>query len=340
MIDRNKHPDWPEFIPASGSRLGGVHKDKKQRVTEAMCDLQLAMAGLAMRGEGELPALELIEASEALARAGSVFLRKLVLDRGRLLDDEVLESLNMKLRPVRNIPQAARRNVELSLRIDGGVLQIERTADGNDVPIIPPEVRTIAAGRQGYSILVEWPLPGAVDCIPVGDYVSWKLSSDQLFDVTSDRAMSCNEWLGQQVVLLDNRGITLEKMLRTVANFEGAHSLYTGRLMTMKGEKPSGAAKEPHLHIVKNLALFGVSYMDSIVIETAQYLFRHLLDEPSISSPKGDIYLAIPEIQCSSTDYSVSNRPSWLSYRGGVVIVLERNPGIVRHRIRAPTRRI
>ena len=338
MADDSNNPDWPKFIPTSGSRLGGVHKDKKQRITEAMYDLKLAMAGLAMRGEGKHPILELIEASQSLARAGSMFLRKLVLDRRRLLDDEVLESLNMKLRPVRNIPQAVRRNVEVSFFMDNGVVQFERIADGNGNPIIPPEVRTIVAGRQGYSFQIEWPLLGAIDCIPKGEYVSWTLSPDQLFDIASDREMNCDEWLSQQIILLDNRGITLEKILRTIAIFEGAHSLSIDRLMTMEGEKPSGAAKEPHLHIVNNLALFGVSYMDAIVIETAQYLFRNLLDEPSITPPKGGIYLATPVFQCPSADYAVSNRPSWITYRGNVVVAFGPNPGIVHHNVRAPIR--
>ena len=339
MTDDSNNSDWPKFIPTTGSRLGGVHKDKKQRITEAMCDLQLVLAGLAMRGEGKKPIHDLIEDSQSLARAGSVFLRKLVLERRRLLDDEVLESLDMKLKPVRNIPQAARRIVELSFYLDGGEIQINRIADENHNPIIPPETRTIFAGHQGYSIHVEWPLLGAVDCTPEGDYVNWKLTSDQLFDGNSERTMTCNEWLGQQVVLLDNRGITLEKILRTVVNFEGAHSIYTGRLMTIEGETPSGAAREPHLHIVNNLTLFGVSYMQAIVIETAQYLFQHLLDEPSIANPKGDIYMAIPEFQCPSTDYAESNRPPWLQYQGNVMLAFGPNPGIVRHNIRAPTRR-
>ena len=339
MADVSNNSNWLKFIPTSGSRLGGVHKDKKQRITDAMCDLQLVMDGLAMRGDGEQPILETIEASQSLARAGSVFLRKLVLDRRRLLDDEVLESLDMKLRPVRNIPKAVRRNVEVSYYIDRGLLQLTRIADENGNPITPPETRTIIAGHQGYSINVEWPLLGAVDCTPEGDCVSWKLSPDQLFDVSSDRTMTCNDWLGQQVVLLDNRGITLEKILRTIANFEGAHSLYTGRSMTPEGETPSGAAKEPHLHIVNNLAPFGVSYMTMIVIETAQYLFRQLLDEPSIANPKGENFLVTLNFQCPSTDYAVSNQPSWLRYLGNIMVAFGPNPGIVRHNIRAPTRR-
>ena len=338
MASSANNSDWPELISASGSRLGGVHKDKKQRITEAMYDLQLAMAGLAMRGEGEHPMQELIEASQSLARAGSVFLRKLVLDRGRLLDDEVLESLNMKLRPVRNIPKAVRRSVNISFSINRGLLKLARIADENDNPIDPPEVRTIYAGPQGYSINVEWPLLGAIDCTPIDDYMSWKLHPSQLFNVTSNQEMNCDDWLGQQVVLLDNRGITLEKMLRTVVNFEGAHSLYSGRLMTIEGENPSGAAKEPHLHIVKNLALFGFSYMDCIVNETAQYLLRSLLDEPSIVNPKGGTYLVTPEIWCPSTDYAISENPSWLTYQGGVIFAFGHNPGIVHHNIRAPNR--
>ena len=70
MADDSNDSDWPKLIPTSGSRLGGVHKDKKQRITEAMYDLKLAMAGLAMRGEGEQPYLELIRGQSVSGTGG------------------------------------------------------------------------------------------------------------------------------------------------------------------------------------------------------------------------------------------------------------------------------
>ena len=112
-----------QFVPTRGSRIVGQHKDKKQRVAEALSDLQLVLAGIASRGEGPRDGAELAQMIATLARTCSVFLRKLVLgearDRGaRLLDDGVLASLNLGLQPLRKIPKDRRRTVETGCRLD------------------------------------------------------------------------------------------------------------------------------------------------------------------------------------------------------------------------------
>ena len=71
----------------------------------------------------------------------------------------------------------------------------------------------------------------------------------------------------------------------------GAHAVNVGRLATVEGENPSKAAKDPDIHILRNITFFGVGYADLVVVEAALYLYRRLLDEPSIERPRGEIYL-------------------------------------------------
>ena len=308
-----------KFVPTRGSRIGGQHKDKKQRVTEALSDLQLVIAGIASRGEGVQEQTELVQMSATLARTGSVFLRKLVLGEpgnreARLLDDGVLESLDLRLQPLRKVPRARRRTVETGHQLSGVSLEATRLDESTGEPA---ERYPLVGGAQGLSIQVEWPLPGMADWLSApSEQKRWGVSPEQLFDVNSDRAMCCNDWLGQVVVMFDRKGITLEKLIRTVVNFDGAHAVNVGRLATMAGENPSKAAKEPEVHILRNITLFGLGYAELVVVEVALYLYRRLLDEPSIERPRGEIFLVTPAFECP-TEQTVSTRPSWLGFRGG-----------------------
>ena len=337
MTSSAPSPEHPEFVPTSGSRLGGRDKDKKQRIAEIMGDLNLAMNGLAMRGEAHQPRPEMVKTVESLARMGSVFLRKLVLDGdARLLDDAVLRSLDLKLPPLRRIPKSKRRPISTEMQAEQVMLEMTRIADGDGKLLVPPQRAVIAGGRQGYSIRVEWPLLGMADWTTGGNGTSWPVAADQLFDTDSDREMSCDDWLGQQVVVIDGTGITLEKILRTVVNFQGAHSINVGQLATVQGQKPTRAAKEPHVHIVRNLSIAGVGYMDLIAVEAALYLYGLLLDEPSIDRPTGDIYSVVPAVKCPPVEEVQSAHPSWLRYLGSMIVTFSPNPGIEVHRIRAP----
>ena len=132
--------------------------------------------------------------------------------------------------------------------------------------------------------LVEWPLPGMADWIEVPlEGNRWQISAEQLFDTNSDRGMRCSDWLGQQVVMFDQRGIALHELIRAVANYDGAHAVSVGRLAVVEGESPSMAAKEPDIHILRNITFFGVGYAELVVVEAAMYLFGRLMDEASIA---------------------------------------------------------
>ena len=338
MSDEKPSNEHPRFVRSWGSRVGGQHKDKKQRITEALSDLRLVFAGMADGGEGRRNAGEMIQSTASLARACAVFLRKVVLGEARnrearLLDDDVLDSLEMRLQPLRRIPKESRRTIETEFGIEQVALQITRLDDATGEP---KERYVAAGGAQGLSIAVEWPLVGTADWAVVPTEAKrWRVSPDQLFNMNSERGMRCNDWLGQQVVLFDGHGITLEKLIRTVANFEGAHAVNVGRLSVVEGETPSAAAKDPHVHILRNITLFGVGYAELVVVEAGMYLCKCLMAEPSIERPSGPFHLVIPTVECPPED-AMSRRPPWLRYRGGTTVSFSPSPGVASYMVRAP----
>ena len=117
-----------KFVPAKGSVIGGIPKEKTARITDAMADLQLGIDGL----RSQLPAVKegkrWASAMGSFARTCSVFLRKTVLgDRDRretrLLDDRVLGSIGLWFDRLRKIPRDRRRMIEVGIGLAGGLLQ-------------------------------------------------------------------------------------------------------------------------------------------------------------------------------------------------------------------------
>ena len=314
----------------------GLHKDKKQRITEALADMQLVIAGIGSQGVEPHDGKGMAQTVAALARTCSLFLRKLVLGEARkpearLLDDSVLASLDMRLQPVRNIPRNRRRIVETEFRVDRVFMEATKLDEVSGEPVARYRA---AGGVQGLRILVEWPLPGMADWIEAPSEGSrWQLCAEELFDTSSDRSMRCGDWLGQQVVIFDGKGITLQELIRTIANYDGAHAVNVGRLAVVDGETLSQAAKKPKIHILRNITFFGVGYAELVVVEAALYLYERLLDEPSIARPSGETFVVKPEFECP-VEQAGASRPSWLGYRGGLMVSFAARPGIVRHTIR------
>ena len=323
------------FVSGTGSLIGGRHKDKKQRITEALSDLQLVLGGLGTQATGQQERHDLPRVLGALARMCSVFLRKLVLgDHGvkttRLLDDVVMESLELRLQPLRQIPRQSRRTIKTGFGGGGGFIQVTTKVDE---PGPEPTCRFPVAPHD-LEFVIEWPLPGTADwTVAPSEKEPWLLFEDQLFDTVSKRTLSCDEWLGQQVVVFNGTGISLKDIIRTVVTYEGAHAVNVARLSEFDGHKPFKPAKEPALHILNNITLFGIRFPHVIVIEAALYLYDRLLDESSIQRPDGDIYRVKFGFWCPA-EQAGSSRPDWLRFNGSMMVAFSSEPILTRHTIR------
>ena len=270
----------------------------------------------------------------SFARACSVFLRKTVLgDRDkretRLLNDRVLGSTGLGFARLRRIPQDNRREIEVGFGLAGALFQVTKLDDDT---LAPQKTHHFRAAPQEVKLLIEWPLPGAADWTGVpSEQAPWLVTADQLFQTSDNSGLSCDEWLGQQVVLFDGKGICLKDMIRTVVNFEGAHSIDVGRLSVVEGEVPSRAAKDPAPHILNAVTVCGIRYAHLIVIECALYLYEKLLSESSIKRPSGDIYMVRPGVAPDQPE----SPTSWVRFQGSMTISFSNRPRVIRHKIKA-----
>ncbi len=325
------------FVPTRGSLIGGRDKDKKERISEALSDLQIAIRGLGKEDSGPYEGREMAQMLGAFARMCSVFLRKLVLgdrsgNRSRLLDETVMDSLEFDFQPLRRIPRELRRTIETGFGVSGGFMQLTKVDEPGPRPA--PTYRFPVAPHD-LSFTVEWPLPGTADWLgSPSESAPWKLSADQLFDTESSRTMTCNEWLGQQVVNFDSRTVSLKEIFQTVVNLEGAHATNVARLAEIEGHKPLKQAQNLHFHLLNNITLFGIRYAHVIVIEAALYLSEKLLDEPSIQRPEGEIYLLKPGFDCPR-DQATSSRPNWLRFEGTMMMQFSSEPKVTQFTIKS-----
>ena len=324
--------------------IGGVRKEKTAQITNVMADLQLGINGLKTQFPAESNGFSTendrnrwVDSMGAFARICSLFLRKTVLGyrdtrETRLLDDRVLESIGLRFDRLRKIPRARRREIEIGFGLTGGFLQVTKL---NDHTLEPEAVYHSLAGPQELKISIEWPLPGAADWTGIPSRKEpWLVSADQLFETSADSGMSCDEWLGQLVVLFDGKGISLKEMIQTVANYEGAHSINVSRLAVVEGEAASPAARKPAPHILDAITVFDIRYAHLIVIECALYLYEKLLNESLIKRPSGDIYKVTMGLECSPEE-AKSPHPDWIKFQGGMMISFSGVPKVIRHTIRA-----
>ena len=328
-----------QFVPSTGSLIGGIPKDKRSRITEAMADLQIGISGVTKQLDGVSDGKLLAQGMEAFARTCSIFLRKTVLgDFGRretrLLDDQILETTGLRFDRLRKIPSDRRRTIEVAHGHAGAVFKATRFEDHTHEPL---ETYVLSAAPQEFKLSIEWPLPGTADWtgIPSED-APWRVHADQLFEENAGTSLNCDDWLAQQVVLFDGKSISLKKMIQTVVNYDGAHSVNVDRLATPEGHDPSRASKDPELHILNAVTFAGYRYFNLIVIECAMYLYKKLLDVESIQRPYGEIYVFSLCVICSP-EQADSTRPDWARFQGSMMVRYSSTPSVITHSIKAVT---
>ena len=321
-----------QFVATEGTPVSVGRRDKAERIREAIIDLQLVIDGC-----DDLPRRRFRDAAASLARHCAIFLRKMVLGderNRRLLDAEFCQIAGVRFDRIPRITGDRRTLTLVPVNIFGGYAQFtkldEETGEPEGVHVMP-------MGPQRLSFAVEWPLNGMADWLsqPTPED-AWKIRPEALFDTESDPSPDCDAWLGQQLVLFDNRGITLKDVIRVMVNTEAAHSPPLQRLMVPRGTRDEArfrVVRDSEIHILSHITVCGVRYSHAIVIETAMYLYRQLTKSGSIRQPEGagqilEFNFAPEEVFSDCQD--------WLRFGGGLAASFGGAGRSITHRVRAP----
>ena len=339
MGDQEERKDIPpiKFVQTLGSSVTGRHKEKTERIREAMDDLQLVIDGSLAQLTPDSQPIQFSRSVAALARACSIFLRKMVLgDRNekatRLLDDQVCESMGLRFHKLVKI-SGKRKPMEFQFGIDRGYVNATKK---NEETREPEYTYHVPVGPQKLSITVEFPLPGMVNWVVQPDQQQLgAIRVEELFDLQSEPTLSCNAWLGQQLVLFDGKGISLKEVIRTIVNTEGAHSANVARLNKMVGENRDRGVQEPRLYILNNVIFASVKFNHIVTIESALYLYYMIMDHWLKRGEVEGIYLPVICVVSDSPSKVTSSGQGFLGFEGGLMISLGGQKQLVSHMIRA-----
>ena len=322
----------PQLVYTRGNPVTGRHREKTERVQEALSDLQLAIGGCVTQLSQPSKPDVFRQSVASFARSSSIFLRKLTIgDRNerstRLLDDDVCSSIGLSFHRVQKI-RSTRTPMDIAVAVSGGYMELTKL---DDRTLAPEKTYRVPIGPQGFKLSVEWPLPGMADWInrPTREE-PWQIKPTALFDTTSAPSLNCDNWLGQQLVMFDNTGISLREIIRTTTNTEGAHSAdVAGRSGT------DNAIVNGQTQILSNMKMFGLQYNHIIVIESALYLYERLIHSEGIQRPKGEIDMPTFCLVLDSADDVLLNYNKWLAFDGGLTISLGGGGQSISHKIRA-----
>lgn len=324
-----------QFVKARGTPVAGRHRDKVERVAETVSDLELACEGAFFLSQ-RTPPNNGGQWSAALARACSVFLRKMVIgDRNdpatRLLDDSVVEAFGVGFARLRRIPRR-RRTLAVGLSTDGRMVTMQKRDEATGSPEV---TFRLPIAPHELSIAIEWPLPGTASWTATPTEARpWMIAPEELFELEGGE-FDCSAWLGQQLVMFDNRGITLKDVIRTVATYEGAHSISVSRLLQTEGEPSTEFFRHPERHILDNVTIFGMKYTHIVVIESALYLYEMLADGGHIKRLGDEEWRLRPSFVALDEDGFFSAEPDWLGFAGGLMLGIGTDKRTINHRIQA-----
>ena len=250
----------------------------------------------------------------------------------RLLDDSVVRAFSVGFAKLRKIP-AQRRILEVGMSMAGGMVSVRKL---NEATGSPEGTVSLPMPAQRLSIAIEWPLPGTASWTetPTGDR-PWTIAPGELFQLEGKEELDCSGWLGQQLVMFDQRGITLKDVIRTVATYEGAHSINVSRLLQEEGKPAKGPFLHPERHILDNVTVFGMKYTHIVVIECALYLYEMLADGGHIERLGDEEWRLRPSFVTLEEDGFFSAKQGWLGFSGGLILAMGTAERSITHRIRA-----
>ena len=351
MISRDQ-PESQAFrtLGAVGTPIMVGGGDRVAKVREVMEDLQMAIDGYISQTGGVSPVPEdeatfrqTFDRLGVFARSCSIFLRKLVLGETgrkgtRLLDDDLCRNADLGFPRIRRIDSDRRVLSIASMESVGGTVQL--TLEGTDFPASFAKSLTVQPTK--FDVSVEWPLPGMATWTEQPTIEKqWQIGPDELFDPRSPAELSCDNWLGQQLVLVNGRGVSLGEMMRVMANTEGAHSAVSIPLWRWEAGKGGRAQKDAHIHVVDQIVIAGINYNHIVVMEAALHLYIQLLRCEHITGQRiqAPTSIQIPGISFA-LDVPVFSRPeSWLGFSGSILLSYGPGQRVESYVIKAPAPR-
>ena len=163
----------------------------------------------------------------------------------------------------------------------------------------------------------------------------WTMAPGELFELKGKEKLDCSGWLGQQLVMFDQRGITLKDVIRTVATYEGAHAINVSRLLQTDDGRAKGPFRHPERHILENVTVFGMKYTHIVVIECALYLYEMLADGGHIERVGDQEWRLRPSFVALDEGGFFSAKQDWLDFVGGLILAIGKAERSITHRIRA-----
>ena len=326
-----------QWIGMEGIGVMVGDSDRPEVIRNAMVDLKTVIDGCLVQTPGR-------DMFDTLARQCSIFLRKMALGDERnppLLDPETCKAAGLVFHKLRAVQ--GERQVQT-------VVQTKIVSSKMRATLTDPETGELLGDMSLQSddpwelrIDTEWPLPGLVDWIglPTPE-TPWSISPEGLFDFRTRLGFDCTRWLGQQLVLFDNRTVTLGNVIRAVVNAEGAHSPLVVPLMRPEDSKTRGTPdtiRNPGAYILLCVVTCGITYAHVIAIEAGLYLYLELAQSGIVDQFK-DVD-SVPAFDLTAPDTGSLPGQTPLLFEGSVMLPSRIRPGGQKksHMIRAPVPR-
>jgi len=326
-----------EWVPLEGFGITVGSGDRLMVIRDAVLDLMTVLDGCHVQGLSR-------DTIDSLARHCSIFLRKMVLGDRRnqpLLDFKTCEDMGLVFHRIKAVRGERQIRTVLHQTVYGNRMRATLT-DTEAGETLGHELHQTDDPSE-LKIETEWPLPGIVDWIEYPTSSEpWKISPSGLVDLDVEMGHDCKRWLAQQLVLFDDRPISLRHVVRAVVNVEGAHAPLMVELMRPKDERnrrQPDTIKNPGSYALLCVVTGDVPYAHIITIEAGLYICFSLLMKGILGSLTRGI--AAPELIVFGSEFDEPDAQFPLRFEGGVRVPFGPNAGGRKelHFVRAPRAR-
>ena len=331
--ENEANPQAFQLVDMEGIGVMVGHSDRAEVIRNTMVDLKTTIDGCMVQTPSR-------DTFDTLARQCSIFLRKMAVGDDRnppLLDVETCRAAGIgfhKLRAVRG-----ERQIET-------VVQNIVTDSKMHATLRHPETGELL-GEMSHKSTDPWEFNINRLASPGNSGLGWIANArdsvgdkpGQLFDLKRSFGHDCSRWLDQQLVLFDNRSVTLGNAIRAVINAEGAHAPLMVPLMRPEegtAKSTPDTIRNPGAYILLCVVTCGITYAHVIAIETGLYLYL-VLAQSGLVEQFRDVD-SVPAFLLTAPEADCPPGQTPLRFEGSIMLPSRIRPGgqHTSHRIKAP----